>query len=198
MRRTRSRQHARESTPSALAHATATAAFVFMATSTSTPTAISDARHEYGKASMQRDRMLQQASTREEAWARNKLLIKRTQQRVVKLRKNLGRPTTMRDVCIWLYLCSTYCSSCTLIIHCVACFYRQVYELLDEKFSECPWPVPPWAILNYLPIPEQPGVATSEALLRKMKGQDKRYLLTSRWEFIKSPRPKWTYVHLLQ
>ena len=67
------------------------------------------------------------------------------------------------------------------------CICLQVFTVLEQEFADCPWPVPPSAILKFLPIPEDP-VGTpkrrnSEAVLRSMLGRDKRFKEASTWEF---------------
>ena len=67
------------------------------------------------------------------------------------------------------------------------CLCLQVFTVLDQEFADCPWPVPPSAILKFLPIDEDP-VGTpkrrnSEAVLRAMLGKDKRFKLSANWEF---------------
>ena len=65
--------------------------------------------------------------------------------------------------------------------------HLQVYQVLDEEFHDCPWPVPPSALLKFLPISEDPEGTpkrrNSEAVLRDMIGRDKRYKTISNWEF---------------
>ena len=125
-------------------------------------------RKGLGRASMQRDRLMQQAKTFPEMWQRNKDLLKRQQQRIARMRKDVqraGPPPTMQDV----------------------------YDLLDSKtFQDCPWPIPPSAILMFLPIAEIPGVRSAEASLRKIHGDDKSLKYISNWEFINGPRPHFT------
>ena len=61
--------------------------------------------------------------------------------------------------------------------------FMQVYDLLKNKYHDCPWPVPPCAILMHLPVKEEYGQNTSEARLRKMLGDDKRWRRVSPWTF---------------
>ena len=68
--------------------------------------------------------------------------------------------------------------------------------MLDDEFKDCPWPVPPSAILKYLPIPEDPPGKhkrrNSEAVLRDMLGRDKKFKSISQWEFRDASRPAQT------
>ena len=66
--------------------------------------------------------------------------------------------------------------SLTFIIH-------QVYQVLDKHFADCPWPVPPSAILMHLPIEEIPGVKTREEVLRDIIGFDMKWRKTVKWQF---------------
>ena len=132
------------STASSLANLLATSIVVHMAT-LPVPNETMP-RREIGIVSMQRDRILQHAKTHPEMWARNKLLFKRKQKRLVKMRKESGPPPKISDV----------------------------YNLLNSKpFEDCPWPIPPSVILLHLPIAEIPGVKNAEAILRTMVGDDK-------------------------
>ena len=186
-KRTSRRRNRAACTTSSVAQLLAASTFAHMATlpspaaSTSLPTVsvprqelgnvsvendrILERRQELGRAAMQRDRILQQAKTHPEMWARNKLLLKRKQQRIVTMRKDSGPPPTINDV----------------------------YNLLNSKtFEDCPWPIPPSAILMFLPIAEIPGVKNSEAILRKMVGDDKVLKYNSCWKFENGPRPHFT------
>ena len=70
--------------------------------------------------------------------------------------------------------------------------------LQRPEMMECPWPLPPSAILLRLPIPEDPGVATSERQLRKLIRYSKSPLKSSSpWQFENGPRPLYTCVKLL-
>ena len=53
--------------------------------------------------------------------------------------------------------------------------HMQVYEVLEKHFKNCPWPVPPSAILMHLPVQEdrEKGL-TSEAILRDIVSRDKK------------------------
>ena len=52
---------------------------------------------------------------------------------------------------------------------------QQIYQVLEENFKDCPWPVPPSAILLHLPVQENKDAGlTSEAILRQVVGRDKR------------------------
>ena len=53
-----------------------------------------------GAACMKFDRMLQQASTNEAEWVKNKLIVKRMQKRVASLRKHVKKIIIIDDVCI--------------------------------------------------------------------------------------------------
>ena len=113
-RRRSARRRKRPSSPSALAHLTAAACFVNMATSTPTPPHTpTQARHDLGRTSMQRDRILQQASTDAEEWKKNKLLIARINKRISQLQVDLSRPTTARDVSIFPGSACTHAGACT-------------------------------------------------------------------------------------
>ena len=60
--------------------------------------------------------------------------------------------------------------------------YLQVYDVLENNFADCPWPVPPSAILMYLPIKEQRQKGmTSEAVLRKIVSRDKKQRHCYHW-----------------
>ena len=55
--------------------------------------------------------------------------------------------------------------------------------MLDEYFHDCPWPVPPSAILLHLPVQEDKSAGlTSEAMLRKVIGADKRQRYCHDWQ----------------
>ena len=64
----------------------------------------------------------------------------------------------------------------------------QVYNVLDEEFEDCPWPVPPSAILKFVPIAEDPAGKpkrhNSEAVLRDMIGRGKMLREISHCEFL--------------
>ena len=141
--------------------------------------------------------MLQHASTDQETWVRSKALISRAQRRIRTMRKKLDRKVAIQDVRIDcnLFVRET-CNRGGATMHnvCIFLCYMQVYTLLLEKFSACPWPVPPWAILMHLPIAEKPGVKSSECLLREMVSVDRRWRHRTPWAFENGPRPRWTYV----
>ena len=133
-----------------------------------TPDCFVTLRKGLGRASMQRDRLLQQATSFPEMWQRNKLLLKRQQQRVARMSKEVQRAGPAPRI-------------------------QDVYNLLDSKtFRDCPWPIPPSAILMFLPIAEIPGVRSAEANLRKMHGDDKSLKYISNWKFVNGPRPHFT------
>ena len=64
---------------------------------------------------------------------------------------------------------------------------QQVYHVLDTEFSDCPWPLPPSAILKFLPVDEDPPEThkrrNSESVLRNMIAQGRRLKACSDWEF---------------
>ena len=59
--------------------------------------------------------------------------------------------------------------------------------MLDDEFDDCPWPVPPSALLKFVPIAEDPVGKSkrrnSEAVLRDMIGRGKMLRTISKWEF---------------
>ena len=60
--------------------------------------------------------------------------------------------------------------------------------MLDDEFEDCPWSIPPAAILKFVPIAEDPVGGTtnrhnSEAVLRDMIGRAKMLREISNWEF---------------
>ena len=68
--------------------------------------------------------------------------------------------------------------------------------MLDEYFLHCPWPVPPHAILRFVPIEEEKvkhadgsvtGL-TSEGVLRRLYRNDKILKKTSAWNFVNGPK----------
>jgi len=60
----------------------------------------------------------------------------------------------------------------------------QVYEVLQKQYADCPWPIPPSAILMHLPIREQKQKGmTSESILRKIISCDKRQRHCYNWLF---------------
>lgn len=67
-----------------------------------------------------------------------------------------------------------------LAIHCCQI---QVYQLLEAKFTGCPWPIPPSAILLHLPVQEIVGTATREEVLRNIISGDRKWRHTTRWQF---------------
>ena len=73
-----------------------------------------------------------------------------------------------------------------------------VYHVLDTEFADCPWPIPPSAILKYLPVDEDPPGThkrrNSESVLRNMITQGRQLKACSGWEFRDAgSRPDWTY-----
>ena len=70
----------------------------------------------------------------------------------------------------------------------------QVYEVLENNYRDCPWPVPPSAILMHLPVAERKDKGlTSEAILRRIVGADKRQRHCFQWEIRNvEVRPDWT------
>ena len=71
---------------------------------------------------------------------------------------------------------------------------KEVYEVLEKNYSECPWPVPPSSILMHLPVQEDKEAGlTSEAILRRIIGADKRARHCFQWEIRNvEVRPEWT------
>lgn len=60
--------------------------------------------------------------------------------------------------------------------------YLQVYDVLKNNYADCPWPVPPSAILMHLPIKEQRQKGmTSEAILRQIVSRDRKYRHCANW-----------------
>lgn len=54
--------------------------------------------------------------------------------------------------------------------------------MLENNFADCPWPVPPSAILMHLPIKEQKQKGmTSEAVLRQIVSRDKKQRHCYQW-----------------
>ena len=83
---------------------------------------------------------------------------------------------------------------------CLYVLCSQVYRVLDERFSSCPWPVPPHAILRFIPIQQQvisicgkERLCTSEVVLRNMHWKDKKFKKISPWKFVDGPLAKATY-----
>ena len=65
--------------------------------------------------------------------------------------------------------------------------------MLDEQFCNCPWPVPPSAILMHLPIAEEKPKQTSEAILRSIISRDKKWRNFGNWDIRDvPPGPEWT------
>ena len=74
-------------------------------------------------------------------------------------------------------------------------FQLQVYKMLDEdeQFCNCPWPIPPSAILLHLPIAEAKPKQTSEDILRYIISRDKQWRNFGNWDIRDvRPRPEWT------
>ena len=82
------------------------------------------------------------------------------------MQRSFNRQLNRYDICC--------VKSCICITH-FFIFVIQVYQVLEEKFRDCPWPVPPSAILLNLPVQERKEQGlTSEAILRRVIGADKR------------------------
>lgn len=58
----------------------------------------------------------------------------------------------------------------------------QVFNVLDDIFNDCPWPVPPSAILLHLPFMEKTE-KENEAKLRALISTDKSQLHCTDWKF---------------
>ena len=54
--------------------------------------------------------------------------------------------------------------------------------MLDDVFEDCPWPVPPAAIIRHLGITEERD-KTSEQVLYQLLGRDKKWRYVSKWKF---------------
>ena len=72
-----------------------------------------------------------------------------------------------------------------------------MFKVLDDEFEDCPWPIPPSAVLKFVPIPEDPAGTpkrrNSEAVLRDMVGRAKKLREISTWEFLDAGvRPPYT------
>ena len=79
------------------------------------------------------------------------------------------------------------------------CYDSQVYQVLEENYRDCPWPVPPHAILMHLPVQEQRAKGrTSEAILRQIVGRDKRMRHCFHWDIRDvEVRPDFTLVYII-
>ena len=60
---------------------------------------------------------------------------------------------------------------------------KQVYAFLEQKFANCPWPIPPSALLMELPIEEIADKRTREQVLRGIIIKDKKWRHSTKWEF---------------
>lgn len=201
-----------QSTASSFAHLLAASTVVHMASlpvprpnnilpSISIPEA-DKLRQELGKCCSQRDRMLQQTKASGEVWKKNKQLIKRMQNRIKKMKDRMKSDVTMKDVSVRMRVCVSIVIVCMLFFgitlnhchsfHCMLRTCRSIVSWTGSKFADCPWPLPPSAILLCAPIHEIPGQKTSEELLRKMHGNDKILKYNSAWQFVNGPRPQFT------
>lgn len=86
--------------------------------------------HELGAACMKRDRMLQQASTNDQEWAKNKLIVQRMQKRVESLRQQVKGEIIIDDVRARACVC--LCMRMIFYMLSYLCVFR---HLLMELFS---------------------------------------------------------------
>ena len=112
-------------------------------------------------------------------------------KQIVDLERKITRKATAADV--RAHACPT--PLCPTISYMHVCCH-QVYKVLDDEFEDCPWPVPPSAIMKFVPIPEdptgKPKRRNNEAVLRDILGRDKRFKNISQWEFRDASRPQRT------
>ena len=65
--------------------------------------------------------------------------------------------------------------------------------MLDEVFGNCPWPVPPSAILLHIPIAEKKPKKTSESVLREVISRGRKWRQFAKWDIRDvPPRPEFT------
>ena len=82
----------------------------------------------------------------------------------------------MHSVCVTLSLIVPSFTSLFLVL-------LQIYEVLDTHYSDCPWPVPPSALLMHLPIKEDREKGrTSEAILRDIVSRDRKQRQCFPWD----------------
>ena len=130
-----------------------------------------------GKAMMKRDRLLQQK------WVRNgqqhvennnkvQAMLQEVNETIDALQQNDMEEPTSAEV--------LFCNLVLIILLQYMCC-SQVYEVLDEEFAQCPWPVPPSSILLHLPFKERRGKKlTREAVMCEVVSKDHKW---HNWEF---------------
>ena len=135
-------------------------------------------RYALGKIRAKRERLLQHEKVHGKLSKQCRATFNKVQKRIEVLEKQTSPPTIREVLLFIIFICVSlheYFPCCT-----------QVYELLENEFSSCPWPVPPAAILKHLPIPEVRGgkkEQTSEMVLKQMIKNDKSMKTFSPWNF---------------
>ena len=125
---------------------------------------------ELGKSCSQRDRMLQQAKTTRAIWSKNKPLVK--MNAVSYTEKERSRQVWCENAgcvwvncqCIFLFMYTTHFIISYLHVVCM-----QIYDRLDSRYADCPWPSTLFVILLFAPIIHK----NSEEVFRKMHVNDK-------------------------
>ena len=129
------------------------------------------------KVRMQRDRVIQELLNASNSKTL-KAMLKRTNTRIKSIKKKVGgaKTITAKHVCILYPLYDLLRTHISMHI-------RQVYEVLEKNFMNCPWPIPPSSVLMYLSLEEVPGVQTREERLRSVIAHDMKWRHASNWEF---------------
>lgn len=131
----------------------------------------------FNKVRMQRDRVIQEIHNASNS-KRLMAMLKRANVQMNSFKKKVGRAESIKakHVCIKSPLCG--------ILHThISMHTQQVYEILENNFVHCPWPIPPSSVLMYLALDEIPGNQTREARLRSIISNDMKWRHTSQWEF---------------
>ena len=142
-------------------------------------------KRKLGRAKMKRDRLLQEIV----GAAKNKSLTLHLRKQLRDVQKRLSslqgaavrRPKTQEVCCVMLY---------GQFMFLLIAMRMQVYAMLDDVFHDCPWPVPPSAILLHIPVQENKPKQTSEAILRDVLGRDRKWKSFGNWDIRDvAPRP---------
>ena len=154
-------------------------------------TAAAKKRKRLGQCKMKRDRLVQEIARSQHVNRNLHAKLTATNTRIAKLQSAQTQLPTARQV-------FTH-APCVLFIFILVHYGSQVYQVLEEHYRDCPWPVPPHAILMHLPVQEQRAKGlTSEAILRQIVGKDKRMRHCFRWDIRDvEVRPDFTLVYII-